>query len=200
MGRDNLTWGQRRIANELRLKLGLQVSPRTIRKYLPERRDRGPGTRVPSQRWRTFVRNHACELIVRGMAMDLLTRGAETRLARMRQCRHCWWGRSIVRGWQGSTPREAVAIALLRDIRSVPAAWALGTMEVISKDDRSPPDTRPSCHDDSCTATRVTLVVTLDLRPVVRARYWWNRASASPRSAEPLSQSAPHAVPVWRVA
>jgi hypothetical protein len=32
MARDNLTWGQRRIANELRLKLGLQVSPRTVRK------------------------------------------------------------------------------------------------------------------------------------------------------------------------
>src|SRR5262245_40847343 len=29
MARDNLTWGQRRIANELQLKLGLQVSPRT---------------------------------------------------------------------------------------------------------------------------------------------------------------------------
>jgi putative transposase len=28
---DNLTWGQCRIANELRLKLGLQVSPRTVR-------------------------------------------------------------------------------------------------------------------------------------------------------------------------
>ena len=42
MARDNLTWGQRRIANELRLKLGLQVSPRTVRKYMPQHLDRAP--------------------------------------------------------------------------------------------------------------------------------------------------------------
>jgi hypothetical protein len=30
MAHENLTWGQRRIANELRLKLGLRVSPRTV--------------------------------------------------------------------------------------------------------------------------------------------------------------------------
>ena len=59
MGCDNPTWGEERIANELLLKLGLRVSPRTVRKYLPKRLNRGSGTRVPSQRWRTFVRNHA---------------------------------------------------------------------------------------------------------------------------------------------
>jgi putative transposase len=59
MARDNPTWGEERIANELLLKLGLHVSPRTVRKYLPKRLNRGPGTRVPSQRWWTFVRNHA---------------------------------------------------------------------------------------------------------------------------------------------
>jgi transposase InsO family protein len=41
------------------LKLGLRVSPRTIRKYMPKCLDHGPGRRVPSQRWATFVRNHA---------------------------------------------------------------------------------------------------------------------------------------------
>jgi transposase InsO family protein len=59
MARDNPTWGQERIANELLLKLGLRVSPRTVRKYMPKRLDHGRGHRVPSQRWRTFVRNHA---------------------------------------------------------------------------------------------------------------------------------------------
>jgi len=59
MAQDNPTWGQERIANELLLKLGLQVSPRTVRKYMPQRLDRGRTTRVPAQRWRTFVRNHA---------------------------------------------------------------------------------------------------------------------------------------------
>jgi putative transposase len=63
MAHDNPTWGQERIANELRLKLGLRVSPRTVRKYLPKRLNRGPGTRVPSQRWAPFVRNHAQAII-----------------------------------------------------------------------------------------------------------------------------------------
>jgi putative transposase len=63
MARDNPTWGQERIANELRLKLGLQVSPRTVRKYMPKPLDHGRGHRVPSQRWRTFVRNHAQTIV-----------------------------------------------------------------------------------------------------------------------------------------
>ena len=63
MARDNLTWGQERIANELLLKLGLRVSPRTVRRYMPKPLERGPGQRVTSQRWRTFVRNHAQAII-----------------------------------------------------------------------------------------------------------------------------------------
>jgi putative transposase len=59
MAYSNPTWGQERIANELLLKLGLRVSPRTVRKYTPKRPSPGPGTRVQSQRWSTFVRNHA---------------------------------------------------------------------------------------------------------------------------------------------
>jgi transposase InsO family protein len=59
MAHDNPTWGEERIANELLLKLGLRVSPRTIRKYMPKCLDPSPGRRVQSQRWATFVRNHA---------------------------------------------------------------------------------------------------------------------------------------------
>jgi putative transposase len=63
MSYENPSWGQERIANELRLKLGLRISPRTVRKYLPKRLNWGPGRRVPSQRWRTFVRNHAQAIV-----------------------------------------------------------------------------------------------------------------------------------------
>jgi putative transposase len=63
MAQDNPTWGQERIANELLLKLGLHVSPRTVRKYMPTRLDRSPGTRIQSQRWATFVRNHAQAIV-----------------------------------------------------------------------------------------------------------------------------------------
>src|SRR5579862_7465786 len=56
MARENPLWGQERIANELRMKLGLRVSPRTVRKYLPT-----PSSGRPrgDQRWSTFLNNHA---------------------------------------------------------------------------------------------------------------------------------------------
>lgn len=59
MALENPTWGQERIADELLLKLGLRVSPRTVRKYMPNHCVGGPGKRRHSQRWATFVRNHA---------------------------------------------------------------------------------------------------------------------------------------------
>ena len=55
MAQENPTWGEERIANELLLKLGLRVAPRTVGKYL--RTDRPRPT--SGQRWSTFVRNHA---------------------------------------------------------------------------------------------------------------------------------------------
>ena len=60
MAMDNPSWGEERIANELLLKLGLRVSPRTVGKYMPKRplgRPRG------DQRWATFLRNHARAII-----------------------------------------------------------------------------------------------------------------------------------------
>jgi putative transposase len=63
MARENLSWGEERIANELLLKLGLRVSPRTIRKYLPNRLNPGRGKRATTQRWTTFVRNHAQAIV-----------------------------------------------------------------------------------------------------------------------------------------
>ena len=57
MAAENPTWGEERIANELKLKLAIQVSPRTVGKYL--RRDGPVRTPDPKQRWLTFIRNHA---------------------------------------------------------------------------------------------------------------------------------------------
>ncbi len=60
MANENPSWGEERIANELLLKLGLRVSPRTVRKYLPKSRPGGPRG---DQRWLTFVRNHAQAIV-----------------------------------------------------------------------------------------------------------------------------------------
>ena len=51
MAAENPTWGEERIANELKLKLNVQVSPRTVGKYL--RRDGPVRTPDPKQPWLT---------------------------------------------------------------------------------------------------------------------------------------------------
>ena len=56
MATENPRWGEERIANELLLKLGIQVSPRTVRKYMPRR---PPGRPRGDLRWSTFLRLHA---------------------------------------------------------------------------------------------------------------------------------------------
>src|SRR5437899_3820539 len=58
----NPLWGAPRIHGEL-LKLGLAVSQATVSKYMVRPR------RPPSQAWRTFLKNHAPDLI----ALDFFT-------------------------------------------------------------------------------------------------------------------------------
>jgi transposase InsO family protein len=62
MARDNPSWGEERIASELRVKLGLRVSPRTVRRYMA-RGTGGSRHGAGSHRWATFVRNHAQALV-----------------------------------------------------------------------------------------------------------------------------------------
>jgi len=60
MARENPAWGHERIANELLLKLGLHVSPRTVGKYMPRS---APGRPRGNQRRSTFLSNHARAVI-----------------------------------------------------------------------------------------------------------------------------------------
>ena len=63
MALENPAWGQARVAAELSLKLGIYVSPRTVRAYWPpESGPRGPH-RTSSQHWKMFVRNHAQSIV-----------------------------------------------------------------------------------------------------------------------------------------
>jgi putative transposase len=57
---ENPSWGEERIANELLLKIGIRVSPRTVNKYLPRRPQ---GRRRGDVRWSTFLRLHAQRII-----------------------------------------------------------------------------------------------------------------------------------------
>jgi len=61
MAAENAIWGEERIANELKMKLGIRVSPGTVGKY---RNSGGPRREPdPKQRWLTFVRNHAKAIV-----------------------------------------------------------------------------------------------------------------------------------------
>ena len=67
LAEENPTWGLRRIRDEARLKLGVRVAAETVRKVLgqaPPPRATGNG-----QRWATFLRNHAGQVL----ACDLFT-------------------------------------------------------------------------------------------------------------------------------
>ena len=56
MAQENAVWGEERIASELLIKLGIRVSPRSVRKYMPK-----PPAWQPrgDQRWSTFLKNNA---------------------------------------------------------------------------------------------------------------------------------------------
>ena len=63
MASENPTWGQARVAAELAVKFGIQVSPRTVRAYWPPERDRRGPRGTSSQHWTTFVRNQAQSIV-----------------------------------------------------------------------------------------------------------------------------------------
>jgi hypothetical protein len=196
MAHENLTWGQRRIANELRLKLGLRVSPRTVREYMPKHLDRDPGHRVRAQRWRTFVRNHAWDLIVRGVSVDFI-RGVQALSVRLMQFPQRWWRHAVTNEVQGTSQGHAGAMPLLSATMAVPVASSANTAEVIRVDQRSPPDFGPSSSYNSGLTTRATSVDRFDVYPAGAVLCWRNRASPYTRGARPLSQGGSRVVP-WR--
>jgi len=53
MATENLLWGEEQIANELLVKLGIRVSPGTVRKYMPKQ---FPGQPRGDQRCSTFLK------------------------------------------------------------------------------------------------------------------------------------------------
>jgi transposase InsO family protein len=60
MANENHLWGEERIANELLLKLGIRISPRTVCKYMPKR---PRGQPRGDQLWSTFLKNQAAAIL-----------------------------------------------------------------------------------------------------------------------------------------
>jgi hypothetical protein len=63
-----------RLAAELSVKLGIYVSPRTVRAYWPPEPGRRGHRRTSSQNWRTFVRNHAQSIVARDFLVVVTAR------------------------------------------------------------------------------------------------------------------------------
>jgi hypothetical protein len=150
MARENVTWGQKRIANELWLKLGLRVSPRTVRKYMPRDCVGGLGQRCPSQRWFTFTRNQAQGLIATGVAVDF-TRYLQILAARLMGCVQHWRGRSVARRVQQAAVHGAVSLGWLHETAWRLAGWSPDIVGGITVDERSPPAMGSPRTSDLCT-------------------------------------------------
>jgi len=196
MAHDHRTWGERRIANALRLTLGLQVAPRTVRKSLPTRLHPAPGQRVPVQRWHPFRRHHAWDLIVRGMASDL-SRRVQPLTARIRwrlqRCRRP----TVASELRVTSPRDATCLSRLGAPTLGLAVWSPVIVEVIGVDQRSPPDGGPSCVHAPGLTSRATSVNRCDVCPAGAGLCWRHRASPRTRSVRSWSKGGSRVAP-WR--
>jgi hypothetical protein len=86
---ENPSWGEERIANELLLKLGLRVSPRTVRKYLCQsRRPRQASTRATISAGQRFSR------ITLRPSSPVTSASSRARLS---GCFTCWWSWNTLR-------------------------------------------------------------------------------------------------------
>src|SRR5437773_10578713 len=81
MAEANVGWGAPRIHGEL-LKLGIEVSERTVSRLMPKR------STAPSQTWRTFLENHVRDLV----SIDFFT--VPTARLRVLSCVHCFVART----------------------------------------------------------------------------------------------------------
>ena len=113
MVQDNPTWGEERVAAELSVKLGILVSPRTVRAYWPRESDPRSGRRTSSQHWQTFVRNHA-QAIVAADFLVAITAGFRVLYVFVvmevgsRRILHCKVTAHPTAGWTLQQFREAI--------------------------------------------------------------------------------------------
>jgi hypothetical protein len=151
---------------------------------------------MPSQRWRTFLRNHAWELITSGVAADLARR-RQALSARIIPIVQRWWNRSVASRWR-RTPQHDTT---WRSWRSVPASglavWSPIIVEVTRVDQRSPPDCKPSYTLDPGVTTRAPSVDRFEVCPAGATLCGWNRTSLHARGAESLSKGRIRVAP-WR--
>ena len=106
MANENPLWGEERIANELLVKLGVRVSPRTVGKYMPKRlagRPRG------DQRWATFLGNHADAIV----ACDFFVAVTATFRLLYSLCDHSPWLAPAAAFQRHGSPQRSLDVAAI---------------------------------------------------------------------------------------
>jgi hypothetical protein len=148
MSRETILWGAPRFHSELAM-LGIKVSRTTGANCMVCR----PG--LPSPSWRTFIRNHAHDLIASGAYTEYfssLRTVAVTVLQALRQ----WFERVVASGLSGASRRSwraTVTSIQPSDTAIVPAIWSLGRGELCQHGRaRSAPDARLARHCDAVSA------------------------------------------------
>jgi hypothetical protein len=135
MSRDNVLWGAPRLHGEL-ARLGLKVSRTTVAKYMSRRPSR------PSPTWRTYLRNHAAELMGREASAELLQR-VRALSARLLMALRWWLDRWVT----GEKPRDSwdgrygavILFIPLRDTVPMPRLWTPDMNARVARSERSPP-------------------------------------------------------------
>jgi hypothetical protein len=169
MARENLTWGQQRIANELLLKLGLRVSPRTVRKYMPHDCVGSPGQRGPSQRWSTFIHNHAKGLIVTDVTAAVARR-VQVVFAHIRRLMQRRPDRPLRHAPSLVTTHAKLVIVCLGDSYGMPSDAPLNWAESMRCAARSLPSRRPSRHRAPVPVVQVRPAERVGVRSVISVR------------------------------
>ena len=172
MARENMTWGQQRIANEVLLKLGLSVSPRTIRKYMPSDSVGSPGKRCQSQRWSTFIRNHVKALVVSGVTAEA-NRRAKAALASLRQLIQSLlhWASQVTSILIKASNK--LDIVCLNGSTGQTNTISLNQAEPIQLVERSPPERVLSRHSEPMSAAAILPAARGEVCPVKTVRCLW---------------------------
>jgi hypothetical protein len=170
MARENVTWGQKRIANELSLKLGLRVSPRTVRKYTPSDCVGSPGRRCPSQRWSTFIRNHAKGLVFTGVTAEV-ARKAQAMLARIRRLSQNLRNWALQRASSPIKTRHQPVMICIDDACGIPGAAVLNRAEPMMRVERSPPEKWLSRHAELVRVVESRLAAKVEVRSLIPVRF-----------------------------
>jgi hypothetical protein len=169
MARENVTWGHQRIANELLLKLGLHVSPRTVRKYMPSDCVGDSGQLCPSQRWSTFIRNHAKGLMGGGLMAEM-ARQARAGFAQIKRLiqRLTHWAPL----WASSPMKSHNQLAMFRldDSSGMPVVISLNRADPMKCGERSPPEKGVSRNPEPISAALALLAARVVVRSVIPVR------------------------------